>query len=116
MLILISLDSHDLSNDLCIRFAIEAMILWTGRTIDLDERAMDRALSGAGRQQNRSVDVEENELHIRVNMSPLMMQAAPMPCHNVGFSPSKSHATRIAITGCKFEYIAVRVGPRTRTP
>ena len=92
------------------------MILGTGRAVHLDQRAMDRALSGARGQENGSVDVEEDELHIRVNTSPLMMHAAPMACHTLGVSLSSSHATRIAITGCRFEYIAVRVGPRTRTP
>ena len=39
-----------------------------------------------------------------------------MPCHWVGTSPNATHAIVMAKSGCRLEYIDVRVGPRRLRP
>src|SRR6185437_15702727 len=72
------------------------------------------------------VDVDERDLHSpcagsgadpwRVRSSPPNTAAAPTPCIKVGFSPSSGHEAPSATIGWRFENIAVRVDPITRTP
>src|SRR5215207_120416 len=116
VLVAVAGHSHQLAHDLRVGLSVEPMVVGSTAAVHLDQRAVDGALAGAIGQQNGSVDVEENELHIRVSKSPPMMQAAPIPCHDVGVSPNIIQATSTAITGCRLVYIAVRVGPITRTP
>jgi len=99
MFISVSLELHQLTNDLRVGLPIEAMVIGAGRPIHLDQGAMNGSFARAGSEENGSVDIEEDQLHIRVNKSPLMMLAAPMHCQTVGVSPSISHATSTAITG-----------------
>src|SRR5205085_2504226 len=96
--------------------AVETVILGAALAKDFRERTIDGAAPRAIREQQRTVDVEQHELHVRVSNRPEVIDAAPTPCHTVGNSPSSSHATATAKSGCRLEYIAVRVGPITRTP
>src|SRR5262249_23718271 len=116
MRIRMAFHSHQLANDLRIGLAAKRMVVRTGAAEDFGERAMDRPLPGAVGEQDGSVDVEENELHDRVSKSPVMIEMAPTICHPFGTSPSNGHAIRSATTGWRFENMAVRVGPMTRTP
>jgi len=123
--------AHQLADDLWIGLPIEAMIGRSRVAEDLDQRAMDGAAPRAVAQEERTIDVEENEPggarracrrakvgrgHDLVRRSPVMIDAAPATSQPVIPSPRTSQATARANTGCRFEYIAVRVGPRTRTP
>lgn len=131
MFVLVADNAHQLANDLRICLAIETVIGRAGLAEDLDERSMNRAPSCAIRPEQRSVNVKQYEPrgsrclagrtlsgrdHERVRRSPLMIDIAPAICHGVIDSPSNSQATARANMGCRFEYIAVRVGPSTRTP
>jgi len=92
-------DAHQLSHDLRIGLAVEAVIGWASAAEHVEQRAMNRALPCTVGEQDGAVNVKENELHIRVSKSPLMMLAAPTPCHGVGDSPSTSQATSTAMSG-----------------
>src|SRR2546425_2387071 len=100
--------THELAHDLRIGLAIEMVIRGPRGPEHLAERAMDRAPSRSIGQQERTIDVEENELHVaseagtRVNSTPLTMMPAPSTCQLVGLSPSDSHATKRAISGWRF--------------
>ena len=107
---------HQLANYLRIGLTVEAMVGGSTVAEHLDERAMDCTLPRTVGEKDRSVDVEENESHVRVSRSPVMMLAVPIHCHTVGVSCSITHATITAMIGWTFEYIAVRVGPMTRSP
>ena len=112
----VSLEAHQLANDLRIRLAAEQIVVRPCMSENLDECAMEGTLARSLRQEDRPVDIEQDEFHVRVSRSPLMTNAAPPACHRVGVSPSMTHATITAMIGCRLEYIAVRVGPMTRTP
>src|SRR5437763_1227671 len=91
---------------------------------DFHERAMNGTSSSTIAPEQRTIDVEEDESrflsygasHDRVNTRPEMMETVPAICHAVIASPNANHATMTAKIGWRLEYIAVRVGPNTRTP
>src|SRR5690348_6367510 len=131
VLVLVPNDTHQLANDLRIGLPIEAVIRWSGLAEDLGERPMNCSSAGAIGPEKSAVDVEEDQTraarngerrvrcrsdHERVRRRPVMIEIAPAICHAVIDSPSTNRATSSANTGCRFEYIAVRVGPSTRTP
>ena len=117
MLVGVPFDAHQLSHDLRIGLAVEAMVFGSGAAEHVDQRAMHGALPRAVGQQDGSVDVEQNELHVRVSKKAShdrrRSDALPRRSASRGAAPTPSST---AMSGCKFEYIAVRVGPMTRTP
>ena len=99
ILVGVALEAHQLAHDLRIGLAVEAVIGGPRRAEHVGERALHRSLPCTVREQDRTVDVEQSEFHVRVRRRPPMMQAAPRPCQTVGVSPSIAHATITAING-----------------
>src|SRR5688572_25879928 len=97
--------SHQLAHDLRVRLAVKVIVGGARTSEDLAQRPVNGAPPGSVGQEERSVDVEQNELHVsaeactRVSSTPVTIVAAPSPCHAVGLSPSVSQATIRAISG-----------------
>ena len=109
-------ERHEIAHDLRVGLSVVAVLRRAGGADRLGERRGHRPAAGAVAPEERAVDVEEDEPHVRVSTTPAMIVPAPSACQGVGTSPSAAHAAPSAITGWRFEYIAVRVGPSTCTP
>jgi hypothetical protein len=99
VLVGVALHAHQLADDLRIGLAVEAMLRGSCAPEYLDQRALHGPTARAVGQQDRSVDVEQDESHVRVSKRPVMMHAMPIPCHTVGVSFSITHATATAMIG-----------------
>src|SRR5258708_5481629 len=118
--------SRELPHDLRVGLSVEANALCRSRAVRLANGTMHGAQCGTSRPQQRTIDVEQNDLHStattasrpgrRVSNSPPTMHAPPASCVARGVSDRNAHAAAIANSGCRFEDIAARVGPRTRMP
>src|SRR5581483_11818308 len=93
VLVVMTGEPHQLAHDLRIGLPVEAVILRARGAEHFDQRAVNRAAARAVGEQDRAVDVKQNELHVRVSTRPPRMPAAPTPCQMVGTSPSSAHAT-----------------------
>src|SRR3954469_24494711 len=100
-----TLEPHQLTDDLRIGLSAKRMIVRSGPAKDLDERAMNGAFPRTVGEENGSVDVEEHELHERVRRRPDMIDIAPTICHGVGVSCRSAQAISRAMTGWRLEYI-----------
>ena len=120
----VSLVGHQLADDLTVGLAVEAMVGRANAAEDLGQRGMQRATTGTVAPEQGAVDVEEDDRlhrhcrvdHVRVSRIPTMIATAPPTWMSVGCSPNAIQATTSATTGWRLPYIAVRVGPSTRTP
>jgi len=94
-----SFEAHRFADNLTIGLSVIPVFLIPRRTENRGERALHRYATHSAAAKDRSVYVEEYESHVRVRKSPEIIVPVPIPCHTVGVSLRKIHATRIAITG-----------------
>ena len=63
MIVGVADEAHELAHDLRVSLAVEPVIGGSSAAEDLDERAVDSAPAGTVGEQQRAVDVKEDELH-----------------------------------------------------
>src|SRR5688500_14617052 len=81
-----TLVTHRVSHDLLVGFPIVAVRGIPGRPKDLCQRNLHRRASDAAAIEQGSVDVEQNEPHVRVRNTPATIVPAPTAWNAVGVS------------------------------